>query len=68
MVKRNWSVSPAIEGHYQVVNTDLPILESRIGRVDFRKITLKQADEIHRLGSRYLKKVVKKVKKETPTD
>lgn len=64
---RNWELSPAIVGLFEVVNTDLPCLESYIGRVDFRTITLEQAERLHSKGSRYLKKVTKKDKK-TPTD
>ncbi|MGJ1295539.1 hypothetical protein ACR777_15135 [Sphingobacterium spiritivorum] len=59
MKKLDWQVSPAIAGHYEVVNTTFPILESRIGRIDFRVITLDQANRIHELGSRYLKKISK---------
>lgn len=55
-MKLTWSVSPAIVEHFEVVNTHLPILESKIGRVDLRTLSLEKAEEIHKLGTRYLKK------------
>lgn len=65
MGKVNWKISPEIEGKYEVVNTSFPILESRIGRVDLRKITLREAERIVELGSRYLRKIpARKDKKE----
>jgi len=45
---------------YEVVNTTSPILESRIGRIDFRRLTKDQAEELIAKGSRYLRKVEKK--------
>lgn len=56
----NWQISKQIADHYEVINTHLPILESKIGRVDLRTITLDQADKIFSLGTRYLKKKPKK--------
>lgn len=56
MSKLDWVASSAIAGHYEVINTHLPILESKIGRVDLRTISLEQADKIYTLGTRYLKK------------
>ena len=56
-------ISKAIADHYEVINTHLPILESKIGRVDLRTISLVQADEIYNLGTRYLKKKIKQYKK-----
>lgn len=63
MAKLGWVVSPAIAGHYEVINTTSPILHSKIGDVDFRKITLAQADQIFAKGTMYLKKVKRKVSK-----
>lgn len=69
MAKRNWVESPEISGLYRIINTDLPILHSRIGDIDFRKITLEQAEKLIESGTRYLEKVkVKGSKKEAPTD
>lgn len=55
-MKLTWSISPAIVDHFEVVNTHLPILESKVGRVDLRTISLEKAEEIYSLGTRYLKK------------
>jgi len=57
MAKLNWQVSPAIVDHYEVVNTTSPILESKIGRVDFRYITLDKANALYTAGTRYLQKI-----------
>lgn len=57
MPKLKFEVSKAIEGKFEVVNTSLPCLESRIGLIDFRRITLDQAERLHTKGTRYLKKV-----------
>ncbi|WP_312331918.1 hypothetical protein [Sphingobacterium sp.] len=57
MAKLNWQVSPAIVDHYEVVNTSSPILESKIGRVDFRYISLEKANELFTAGTRYLQKI-----------
>jgi hypothetical protein len=37
--------------------TTSPVLHSRIGDVDFRTMTLQQAGELIKSGTRYLKKV-----------
>lgn len=58
-MKRNWSVSPAIAGHYKVVNTESPILHSKIGDIDFRKVSLDDADRLFEKGTRYLEKIKK---------
>lgn len=58
-MKSKWTPSPAIAGHYKVVNTNSPILHSKIGDVDFRKISLEKADELYATGTRYLEKVKK---------
>lgn len=62
-MKAKWTISPAIAGHYKVVNTDSPILHSKIGDIDFRKISLEVADKLFEAGTRYLQKVPKKIKK-----
>lgn len=68
MAKRDWTVSPAIADHYKVVNTDSPILHSKIGDVDLRKITLEQADRIFKNGTRYLEKIKTKRINKAPAD
>lgn len=55
--KRNWMESPAIAGHFTVINTNLPILHSKVGKVDFRTITLEKANEVYESGTIYLKKL-----------
>lgn len=59
MAKLKFEVSKAIEGKYQVINTHLPKLESRIGLVDFRTISLDQAERLVKAGTRYLRKIEK---------
>lgn len=49
-----------IAGSYEVVNTTSPILESRIGRIDFRTITKEKAEALIKAGTRYLRKIEKK--------
>lgn len=69
--KVSWAVSPAIDGHYKVVNTDSPILHSKIGDIDFRSISLEAAEKLFQSGTRYLEKVKAKKKvviKEAPTE
>lgn len=61
-MKPKWTVSPAIAGHYKVVNTNSPILHSKIGDIDFRKISLEDANRLFSKGTRYLEKV-KRIKK-----
>lgn len=39
---------------YEVVNTDLPVLESKIGRIDFRSISLETSAALIKAGTRYL--------------
>lgn len=65
MVELKFEVSKAIKGKYEVINTHLPKLESRIGLIDFRTITLAQAERLVKSGTRYLRKIEKpkKVKK-----
>lgn len=57
--------SPAIEGKYRIVNTHMPILHSRIGLIDFRAITLEQAEKLVAAGTRYLELIPEKKKKST---
>ena len=57
MKKRDWIESPEISGHFKIINTEFPILHSRIGDLDFRKITLDQAQKLFDSGSRYIERV-----------
>lgn len=57
---RDWIESSLIAGHFKVVGTHLPILHSTIGRIDFRKITLEQAQQLYSAGSPYLMKIASK--------
>ena len=50
-------LNPALKGKYKVVNTDLPVLHSRIGKVDFRTITEEEAEQLIKAGTSYLEKV-----------
>jgi hypothetical protein len=61
MGKLAFKLSPELEGKFQVINTTLPALHSRIGYVDFRTITLAEAEELVKAGTDYLRPV-KKVK------
>lgn len=56
-IKRNWMESPEIIGHFTVINTDSPILHSKVGDVDFRTISLEKAKEVYESGTDYLKKL-----------
>lgn len=62
MGKLDFEVSKAIDGKFEVINTTSPLLHSRIGDVDFRRITLEQAEALVKSGTRYLKAA--KTKKE----
>lgn len=62
MEKLTFIPSPALEGKYKVINTAYPILHSRIGDLDLRIITLDQADQLIKAGTRYLK-AIKRVPK-----
>lgn len=57
--KLSFVPSAAIEGKFRVVNTHLPVLHSKIGKVDFRVITLEQAEQLVEAGTDYLVKVKK---------
>lgn len=56
-MKKQFTLSPELEGKFEVINTTSPVLHSRIGDVDFRTMTLEQAEELIKSGTRYLKKV-----------
>lgn len=56
-VALSFEPSPAIEGRFRVVNTHLPILHSKIGKIDFRTITLEQAEALVSAGTSYLVKL-----------
>ncbi|MNL26538.1 hypothetical protein D3C87_1480670 [compost metagenome] len=62
-MKLSFILSPELEGEYEVVNTASPILHSRIGDIDFRRITKDQAEQLISAGTRYLVRVKKKVKR-----
>lgn len=62
MKKREWKESPEITGHFKIVNTDFYFLHSKIGDIDFRKITLDQAKKLFESGSPYIEKI-EKIKK-----
>ncbi|WP_353183568.1 hypothetical protein [Parapedobacter lycopersici] len=55
-VESSFTLSPDIADEYEVINTHLPILESKIGRVDFRTITKAKAEELIKSGTMYLRK------------
>ncbi len=57
-----FKISPELEGKFVVINTTSPVLHSRIGDVDFRTMTLAQAEELIKSGTRYLKRVKEKNK------
>lgn len=61
-VELKFAVSPEIADEYEVINTHLPILESKIGRIDFRTITKAKADELIKQGTMYLRKKETKTK------
>jgi hypothetical protein len=61
-MKANFQLSPELVGKFKVVNTTLPALHSRIGYVDFRTMTLDQAEALVKAGTRYLRAVPVKKK------
>ncbi|MFD2163681.1 hypothetical protein ACFSJU_14825 [Paradesertivirga mongoliensis] len=63
MAKLNFEISALIKGKFEVINTHLPVLHSRIGMVDFRTMTEEQAERLVAAGTRYLRKVKKAGKK-----
>jgi hypothetical protein len=52
-------LNPELKGKYKVVNTDLPVLHSRIGKIDFRTITEEEAEQLIAAGTSYLIKLNK---------
>lgn len=72
-MKTNFTPSPALDGKFKVVNTDLPILlNTKIGDIDLRTISLEDAERLYKLDSYYLqklpeKKVIANTKKNSPT-
>ncbi|KAA8483755.1 hypothetical protein BDE36_1781 [Arcticibacter tournemirensis] len=65
MEKLSFELSPEIRGKFEVVNTESPLLHSRIGDIDFRRITLDQAEQLVKLNSRYIRKIVTTSKKKS---
>ncbi len=63
MNKLSFIPSPAIEGKFRVINTHMPKLHSRIGEIDFRVITLEQAEKLVKAGTRYLEAIPAKKNK-----
>jgi hypothetical protein len=62
--KLNFTPSTTIQGKFEVINTSDPILHSRIGVIDFRLISEAQAEQLVKAGTRYLKKLKVKPKKQ----
>lgn len=56
MEKLNFEPSPAIKGKYKIVNTSFPIYHSKIGKIDFREITLDQAKALEEMKDPYIQK------------
>ncbi|WP_285055148.1 hypothetical protein [Pedobacter ginsengisoli] len=56
-MKPKFELSPELVGKFKVVNTDSPLLHSKIGDLDFRKATLEQAEALFNAGTRYLVKI-----------
>jgi hypothetical protein len=56
----DFKLSPELEGKFEVVNTTLSALHSRIGYVDFRTMTLEQAEAMVEAGTDYLIRVPSK--------
>ncbi|RQO65085.1 hypothetical protein DBR40_24755 [Pedobacter sp. KBW01] len=50
---------PECEGKYKVVNTHLPTLYSPIGFIDFRTMTVEQAEALLKTETSYLIRVKK---------
>ena len=62
MKKQPFTLSPELEGKFEVINTTSPVLHSRIGDVDFRTMTVDQAEKLVKDGTRYLRAVPAKKK------
>jgi len=56
-MKKQFTLSPALEGKFEVINTTSPVLHSRIGDVDFRTMTVDQAEQLVKAGTDYLRAV-----------
>jgi hypothetical protein len=54
MEKLSFSLPAEVAEKYEVVNTTSPVLESRIGKIDFRTISIAQAEKLVAAGTRYL--------------
>lgn len=54
--KETPKISPAIEGQFEMVGILPGIVIIKGQEVDFTKISLEQAEELHKNGCRYLKK------------
>ena len=68
MPELDFKLPAEVAAKYQVVNTTFPTLHSRIGDIDFRTITLEQAQALVKAGTSYLieKTAETKPAKETP--
>lgn len=55
MGKLNFELPPEVADKYEVINTVSPILHSRIGDIDFRRISLDQAEALVKSGSKYFR-------------
>jgi hypothetical protein len=56
-MKLDFKLSPELEGVFKVVNTTCSALHSRIGYVDFRTMTLEQAEALEEAGTDYLVRI-----------
>ena len=56
-MEQTFKLSPELVGKFEVVNTDSPLLCSRIGDVDFRYMTEAQAEQLIKAGTMYLVKL-----------
>lgn len=57
-----WKLNQDLVGKFEVVGTDLPVLQSKIGQIDFRTMTEEQAEALISAGTSYLKKIPAKKK------
>lgn len=56
-----FKLSEVLQGKYKVVNTHLPMLHHpKLGLVDFRSITVEQAEALIEAGTDYLVKIKKR--------
>ncbi|MDX3913780.1 MAG: hypothetical protein QHC79_09590 [Pseudosphingobacterium sp.] len=69
MSKLSYTVSKAIEGKFEIINTHLPsIIHPKLGAIDFRTITEEQAQKLVDAGSMYIQKVEKAEKKPSKSE